>query len=779
MNIRSAFSILFASDLLLRGSAGDISHRELQDPGEFCLNHSKVTCKVVGSDLNGRDCALLQDVSWEDCGDYTIELDYKYCNDMIDENIDVVSTGVEAKFKDVVLEGFDTNDMPKDSCRNKLVTRTIDTCSDQFSASYKVQGWVEGNTGGNRGYYCYAWDFFRLKFQQRPEEPEDPVDPNEDPTNAPIKIGEYCDSETEVDCKIVAGEYEGSSCEVLQNIRWQDCALHEVEIDYTYCNNMLNSDIDLLPGGTVAKWKDEAVGIDKSDLAKDTCRSKKVTRTIDSCQEQFSASYKGQGWVKGFRGKNGYYCYAWDFLRLKFKQRPPGPTPAPAIIPDTTPTKMPVQAPKPPTGPTTPPSIPEIKLTTECFGEKSNAVGSGIFDQDCQLLAPGGNTCMRDVKLIYTIKNKSGGKVKIQGLVSAAFREYFDVSDAIEDRPLLLAGKSERFELIRTIDVCKLGGREYNSRAVAFVASIPSGMPGNDDDTYSFTIPKFAPNLALIDTQCVLQSDPSMSCEDYAATITDEGMCTVDVMFEYQVQNQGIGCENINSAMGSIESSPFEDLGLACSDKKICAGQIAELYQDKTVNICSYGTDDIDIDLKINNDADNAVVGKYNFGFDGLIGDREPCTSRPDMLLFKLKPMLCKFSKNYFTSRRRNLKHKESDGKDKGGKDKGGKDKSGGGNKKFMCTDYCDFDDDELQVRITSADGTYEYFDYTVSPNDTIEVKGDYLPTNMKAEIINADGRVAQSMTFHTSCSQPLSVGDTFGSLKLIAFKNDKQGLVD
>lgn len=49
-------------------------------------------------------------------------------------------------------------------------------------------------------------------------------------------------------------------------------------------------------------------------------------------------------------------------------------------------------------------------------------------------------------------------------------------------------------------------------------------------------------------------------------------------------------------------------------------------------------------------------------------------------------------------------------------------------------------------------------------------------PTNMEVGIRRGGG--TQTILFHSSCSKPFAIGDTFGSLKFEAFRNDPQGLV-
>jgi hypothetical protein len=64
--------------------------------------------------------------------------------------------------------------------------------------------------------------------------------------------------------------------------------------------------------------------------------------------------------------------------------------------------------------------------------------------------------------------------------------------------------------------------------------------------------------------------------------------------------------------------------------------------------------------------------------------------------------------------------------------------------------------------------------DQTIGVGDTFEIrKSDPIGSEFPSEIefdIRKDGQTLQSLNFHTSCSQPLNVGDQFGSVVLTDF---------
>ena len=79
---------------------------------------------------------------------------------------------------------------------------------------------------------------------------------------------------------------------------------------------------------------------------------------------------------------------------------------------------------------------------------------------------------------------------------------------------------------------------------------------------------------------------------------------------------------------------------------------------------------------------------------------------------------------------------------------------------------------------IASGDKKFKkeiYFDGTVNLSDSFVLdatngkKGKF-KSNTYVEVRDLNGNVLQSLTFHTSCSKPLNVGDQFGSLLLIDF---------
>ena len=82
-------------------------------------------------------------------------------------------------------------------------------------------------------------------------------------------------------------------------------------------------------------------------------------------------------------------------------------------------------------------------------------------------------------------------------------------------------------------------------------------------------------------------------------------------------------------------------------------------------------------------------------------------------------------------------------------------------------------------VVITSSDAKEEYFRGYAELGDKIQIASDKRMSSETTVGIyyNVDETyAAQSFTFHSSCSQNLFLGDTFGALKLVGFTNRQQG---
>ena len=78
-------------------------------------------------------------------------------------------------------------------------------------------------------------------------------------------------------------------------------------------------------------------------------------------------------------------------------------------------------------------------------------------------------------------------------------------------------------------------------------------------------------------------------------------------------------------------------------------------------------------------------------------------------------------------------------------------------------------------VHIVAFEGNDVFFDGMVDLGSTFVIDAalageDDLKSKTFVDVFDATGKLLQSIEFHTSCSQPLLVGDQFGSLRLDGF---------
>lgn len=88
-----------------------------------------------------------------------------------------------------------------------------------------------------------------------------------------------------------------------------------------------------------------------------------------------------------------------------------------------------------------------------------------------------------------------------------------------------------------------------------------------------------------------------------------------------------------------------------------------------------------------------------------------------------------------------------------------------------------------VRIVATNSKGDRTYLDVSnVAIGDIVEIAAanagrSELDSQTDVEIFSG-GTLVQDLSFHTSCSQPLALGDKFGSLEVTSFQNPEQGLV-
>ncbi|GFH57656.1 predicted protein [Chaetoceros tenuissimus] len=129
---------------------------------------------------------------------------------------------------------------------------------------------------------------------------------------------EMCLARAEVDCIIL--ETKEPCTNVI--VDYGSCGLMDSVFTYKYCNEMDTYSINIKAGATEAKlnlsYKSEIGELDVTNLPPNTCRVFEKTHKLDTCKKFFAASLKFEGWVKDHELENGFYCYAWAFIKHKF-----------------------------------------------------------------------------------------------------------------------------------------------------------------------------------------------------------------------------------------------------------------------------------------------------------------------------------------------------------------------------------------------------------------------------------------------------------------------------
>jgi len=165
----------------------------------------------------------------------------------------------------------------------------IDTCKTAVIASLKIEGWKD-----DRNDHCYAWDYLWNEIK-RPQ-------------------GD-CDISAEVSCKV--GDVD---CNDLV-VPLDRCGEVGATYKFKYCNKEASRVIDLKESRLVAQVTNETIVVPElvtNSLLPDTCRTRTITKPLDTCRNASSLSLKVEGWLENTNS----YCYAWDFTRFNIRRRP-------------------------------------------------------------------------------------------------------------------------------------------------------------------------------------------------------------------------------------------------------------------------------------------------------------------------------------------------------------------------------------------------------------------------------------------------------------------------
>ncbi|MFC1814688.1 hypothetical protein ACFL0M_01865 [Thermodesulfobacteriota bacterium] len=104
--------------------------------------------------------------------------------------------------------------------------------------------------------------------------------------------------------------------------------------------------------------------------------------------------------------------------------------------------------------------------------------------------------------------------------------------------------------------------------------------------------------------------------------------------------------------------------------------------------------------------------------------------------------------------------------------------------RKVKCKDYKELDgSEEVRIIVSDKKGKKKFADGNVTPGQTIVVdaanaRKRHLKSTTHVKILKGK-KLVQRIKFHTSCSQPLNVGDQFGGVSVVALNTTNGGLAE
>jgi hypothetical protein len=284
-------------------------------------------------------------------------------------------------------------------------------------------------------------------------------------------------------------------------------------------------------------------------------------------------------------------------------------------------------------------------------------------------------------------------------------------------------------------------------------------------------------SVDVVSVECLIKSDPDMTCDDYISTITSRSeMCSTDVVFSWNIENTGLACIDIEKIEGKVSNTPWQSVqfeeAYSCQQREFCPQQNMVIPDVRyNFNICEWAGQSFPVKLAWNGKKGDGKVLLGNIALDNNVAPtqapmaEEPCRVEDNpapatpcekgrklkKMVFSFNPATCEDSKNGQAppSRTRNLKNK------------------GGNYKYFSCVDSDDVAGEAIVLIGTQYDDD-TYANEALSAGSTVEISDP--STNVFVTVQDMSGNVVQKFKFHSSCSIPLSTQDTFGSLKLLQF---------
>lgn len=123
---------------------------------------------------------------------------------------------------------------------------------------------------------------------------------------------------------------------------------------------------------------------------------------------------------------------------------------------------------------------------------------------------------------------------------------------------------------------------------------------------YVFSAPVESIKIEQI-INCKIPGSQSHSCSDYMQTILPgHPSCVVDLIWEYQISNEGTACGEINSVQATQDNEVLPAISLTEEQKDLCPDETLVIEQLVFgVNLCNYFGKSIVFQVEVNGGGDN------------------------------------------------------------------------------------------------------------------------------------------------------------------------------
>lgn len=110
---------------------------------------------------------------------------------------------------------------------------------------------------------------------------------------------------------------------------------------------------------------------------------------------------------------------------------------------------------------------------------------------------------------------------------------------------------------------------------------------------------------------CKIAGSQGHLCSEYMQNIIPgQPTCEVDIIWEYQITNEGTGCGEITSIQATLDDHLLPPLALTADQKEMCPGEILVVdHPVDKVNLCNFFGTEMVFEVEVNG------------GGDGLTGE--------------------------------------------------------------------------------------------------------------------------------------------------------------